>query len=68
MKDGNVAFSGTPEEVFSREKDIEACGLSLPRAAYIGNRLKERNIINKNARCFSESELEVLLCESFAKI
>ena len=68
MKDGDVAFSGTPEEVFSREKEIEACGLALPRAAYIGNRLKERNIIDKNARCFSESELEVLLCELFAKI
>ena len=43
---GKVAFSGTPKEVFSREKDLEACGLCLPRATYIFNRLKERGVIS----------------------
>ena len=68
MKGGDVAFTGTPEEVFSREKELEECGLALPRATYIGNRLKEKNIIDKNAKCFTAKDLEVLLCESFAKI
>lgn len=68
MKGGDVAFAGTPEEVFSCEKELEECGLALPRATYIGNRLKEKNIIDKNAKCFTAKDLEVLLCESFAKI
>ncbi len=68
MKGGDVVFGGTPEEVFSKEKELEECGLALPRATYIGNRLKEKNIIDKNAKCFTAKDLEVLLCESFAKI
>ena len=68
MKGGDVAFQGSPEEVFAREKELEDCGLCLPRAMYIGNRLKEAGVIDKNARCFTTEELEVLLCESFAKI
>ena len=68
MNGGDVAFAGTPEEVFSCEKELEECGLALPRATYIGNRLKEKNIIDKNAKCFTAKDLEVLLCESFAKI
>ena len=64
----NSSFAGTPEEVFSCEKELEECGLALPRATYIGNRLKEKNIIDKNAKCFTAKDLEVLLCESFAKI
>ena len=67
-KEGEVAFSGTPEEVFAREKDIERCGLCLPRAVYIGNRLKEAGVIDANAKCYTAKDLEVLLCESFAKI
>ena len=67
-KEGEVAFSGTPEEVFEREKDIERCGLCLPRAVYIGNRLKEAGVIDANAKCYTAKDLEVLLCESFAKI
>lgn len=67
-KDGDVAFSGTPEQVFAREKDIEDCGLCLPRAMYIANRLKERNVLDKNLKCYTVEELEKALCESFAKI
>ena len=68
MKGGDVAFQGTPEEVFARENDLKDCGLCLPRAMYIGNRLKEAGVIDKDARCFTTEELEVLLCASFAKI
>ena len=67
MKGGKIAFEGSAEEVFSREKDLQDCGLCLPRATYIANRLKERGVIPCNARCFTDKELEVLLCESFAK-
>ncbi|MBR3864011.1 MAG: energy-coupling factor transporter ATPase [Clostridia bacterium] len=65
---GQIAFSGTPEQVFSREKDIEACGLCLPRAMYIANRLKEKNILDKNLKCYTAQELESALCELFVKI
>ncbi len=68
MKEGRIAFSGTPQEIFSREKELERCGLCLPRATYIANRLKERGVIEKNAKCFTAEDLEVALCESFAKI
>lgn len=63
---GKVAFSGTPREVFSREKDLEACGLCLPRATYIFNRLKERGVISGDVVLTGE-ELEVRLCESYRK-
>lgn len=63
---GKVAFSGTPKEVFSREKDLEACGLRLPRATYIFNRLKERGVISGDVVLTGE-ELEVRLCESYRK-
>lgn len=63
---GKVAFSGTPKEVFSREKDLEACGLCLPRATYIFNRLKERGIVGGDVVLTGE-ELEVRLCESYRK-
>lgn len=63
---GKVAFSGTPKEVFSREKDLEACGLCLPRATYIFNRLKERGIVGGDVVLTGE-ELEVRLCESYLK-
>lgn len=65
---GNVAFSGSPEEVFSREQELERCGLCLPRACYIANQLKKAGIIDKNSRCFTAEELEELLCEYFARI
>ena len=63
---GKVAFSGTPKEVFSMEKDLEACGLCLPRATYIFNRLKERGVISGDVVLTGE-ELEVRLCESYLK-
>ena len=63
---GKVVFSGTPKEVFSREKDLEACGLCLPRATYIFNRLKERGVISGDVVLTGE-ELEVRLCESYLK-
>ncbi len=63
---GKVAFSGTPKEVFSREKDLETCGLCLPRATYIFNRLKERGVISGDVVLTGE-ELEVRLCESYLK-
>lgn len=63
---GKVVFSGTPKEVFSREKDLEACGLCLPRSTYIFNRLKERGVISGDVVLTGE-ELEVRLCESYLK-
>lgn len=66
MDGGKVIFSGTPREVFSREKELEECGLCLPRATYIFNRLKENGVVDGDI-VLTGDELEVRLCESYRK-
>lgn len=66
LNGGKIDFFGTPEQVFAREDDLLRCGLMLPRAAYIFQRLKERGILSGKT-ALSEQELEVKLCELFAR-
>ncbi|MBQ7407690.1 MAG: energy-coupling factor transporter ATPase [Clostridia bacterium] len=68
MDGGKVVMSGTPEQIFACEKRIEECGLSLPRAAYIYNRLKERGVDLGDQQVYTVKELADRLCELFAKI
>ena len=63
---GKAVFSGTPREVFSREDDLIKCGLCLPNATYIFNRLKERGVIGGDV-VLTEEELEKRLCEYYLK-
>ena len=63
---GKAVFSGTPREVFSREEDLIKCGLCLPNATYIFNRLKERGVIGGDV-VLTEEELEKRLCEYYLK-
>ncbi len=67
LKNGKIAFSGTPREVFSREEELLGCGLCLPRASYIFNRLKEEGYLSGKIALNGE-ELREKLCELFAKI
>lgn len=67
MREGKTAFSGTPREVFARVSELEACGLCLPRPAYVFNKLKAAGIL-KGDTVLTEKELEGRLCELFARI
>lgn len=67
MREGKMAFSGTPREVFTRVSELEACGLCLPRPAYVFNKLKAAGIL-KGDTVLTEKELEGRLCELFARI
>lgn len=40
MKSGRIAFSGTPEEVFSRAFELREMGLDLPAATQIADKLR----------------------------
>lgn len=42
--DGGVVMDGAPAEVFSRQAELEAMGLSVPQSARIANRLRELGV------------------------
>ena len=41
---GSVAMDGTPEEIFSRARELSEIGLSIPKAAQLACALKERGV------------------------
>lgn len=67
MKNGSVAFTGAPEQVFAREKELFDCGLCLPRATYIFNRLKEKGLLSGDI-VLNDEQLEEKLCALFQNI
>ena len=62
LKDGELVFCGTPEETFKKVDLIESCGLILPRATQIANKLK-RNGIPLPDGILTEERLLVELCK-----
>jgi energy-coupling factor transport system ATP-binding protein len=44
MQDGSIIRTGTPAEIFGGELDLEAMGLDLPAASYLGNLLRSRGM------------------------
>ena len=42
MRDGRIAMDGTPREVFSRGDELKDMGLSVPPAAEIAAKIKEK--------------------------
>lgn len=67
LKNGKIHIAGTPREVFAREEELAACGLCLPRASYVFNRLAEKGYLGGQI-ALNREELEQKLCELFAKI
>lgn len=67
MKNGAVAFTGTPEQVFARESELASCGLCLPHATYIFNRLKEKGLLGGDI-VLTDEQLEEKLCALFQNI
>ena len=44
MKNGSVALSGTPEEIFSRPEELRSMGLDIPDAAALAQALREHGV------------------------
>lgn len=44
MNKGQVAYDGTPEEVFTYYKELEGIGLAAPQVTYLVAELKKKNI------------------------
>lgn len=63
MDKGNIAFSGTPYEVFGRVDEIKRLGLDVPQITEFAHILKQENIDGTNRAILKIDELE----EAFAK-
>ena len=44
MQRGAIALSGTPEEIFSRPKELRSMGLDIPDAAALAQTLREKGV------------------------
>jgi len=44
MDEGRIVMKGTPKEIFSKEKEIEALGLKLPQASKLAVLLREKGM------------------------
>ena len=62
MNKGKVFFSGSPREVFSRVKDLEAIGLDVPDIAVIASKLKEKGFIDQSG-IITIDEMVNALCQ-----
>lgn len=62
LNNGEVALSGTPEEIFSKRKILKSFGLEIPLAAYIAEKLKEQGL-NIKEGILTDQQLAEALCE-----
>lgn len=67
VNDGKIMLSGTPKEIFSQKQLLNECGLELPLARVIADKLREEGI-NLSNEILTESELAEELCKSLLKI
>ncbi len=64
---GKIAMQGTPAEIFAKKDEIRACGLELPRAASLAEKLRAAGI-ELDGQILTKEELATKLCESLPKI
>ena len=67
MGDGVIMAQGTPEEVFKQKEILTACGLELPVAAKIAEKLKAAGL-PLEGEILTKEELSENLCELLQKI
>ena len=67
MGDGVIMAQGTPEEVFKQKEILTACGLELPVAAKIAEKLKAAGL-PLEGEILTKEELSEKLCELLQKI
>ncbi len=66
MQDGEIVKRGTAKEIFNSSVNVERYGLSLPRAIYIANQLKEAGLpLSDNI--LDETSLTEELCKLLVK-
>ena len=44
MRNGSIALSGTPEEIFSRPEELRSMGLDIPDAAALAQALRDKGV------------------------
>lgn len=64
---GKIAMQGTPAEIFAKKDEIRACGLELPRAASLAEKLRAAGI-ELDGQILTKEELATKLCESLPKM
>ena len=67
MNKGRIVLQGTPAEIFKKKDEIKACGLELPLASVIADKLIERGV-NLPEGIITEEQLRGALCELKQKI
>ena len=67
MNKGRIVLQGTPAEIFKRKDEIKACGLELPLASVIADKLIERGVALPEG-IITEEQLRGALCELKQKI
>ena len=60
---GNVAFEGTPHEVFSHADELRRIGVDSPRVARISNSLAADGAITSQSPCLNVAEAEDLIAQ-----
>lgn len=61
MDEGQVAFDGTPKEVFAHYKELEGIGLAAPDVAYLMHELKQRGMnVDVHATTIEEAKESIL--------
>lgn len=62
VNDGEVAMSGTPEEIFKQKQTLKSYGLELPLASYIAEKLREKGV-DIPQTILTEKQLSEALCK-----
>lgn len=58
---GEIAFSGTPKEVFSQVEALEAIGLGVPQMTALADRLRHRNLpVGVDVLTIGEAKAEIM--------
>ena len=60
MDHGSVQYDGTPREVFSHYKELEAMGLAAPQVTYVMENLKAQGMNVGDATTVEEAKNEIL--------
>lgn len=66
MQDGEIVKRGTVEDIFNTSLNVERYGLTLPRAIYIANKLRENGLPIKE-NILTEQDLTEELCKLLVK-
>ena len=67
VNDGEIVLSGTPNEIFKEKDLLKTCGLELPLAAIVADKLIERGV-NLPQGILTEEQLAEELCALERKI